>query len=881
MSETAPPGPLREGDFLGPYRITGLLARGRQWDVYLARSGGEQRQVALKTPASGSGVDADTLLARARRAAGVEHPNLARIYEAGVDRGRVFVAEELLADQRGTVTDLATEMLNHGNRLPEDRVRVLAKHLLDGLAAAHRGGLVIALPDPGTVLLSAQRRAKFVNAGLRAEPTDEARAEDLRALGGLLYRMLAGRPLASDAPSPQQLGLAPGWSGILQALGSARPGAMPDVLALSEQVLTLDSGEPRRRSPWLLPALAAVLFLVLSAVAGLAVRARREAVARAQAAVAARLAADRQAQIGNLLTQARGALDRGDPVAAQAACREVLALDAQQAEALKLLAQGRTVAGLAQMGDAKERAEAAWQTIRDVPPSEGFAGLLSEVRSTLAAARNALAGQEFAQAGTLFRQAAEQATAIAQLEAQRREASPVREEVAQARDSAEAAGAPSLAADLWQQAEARDQAAQEHFGARRFAEATAAWREAADLYPRAQRKAAGSGRLTVVRNDFEAAFAAAGETTREAMPAETSARVQSLCEEAKALAEREDWSGATARWEAALQTFEEGLKQSDAVLRRRHFDEAMERARYTLSRNALAEAEKSLREALGIVGFRENEAARRLLADVRSRREKEGDTGPGRNENLVLNGDFTVAQADIPVGWTRPDNLTVFWEDGGIHGKGKCLRLDTDVYRNEWEAHRKDPTQPVSKTPTTGLKYDTVGGTAGVAVFSHPIVVEAGGCYRVSYDVKGQGEPFIFVLGYWKCGLEHLKDMGTKYFFKPVPGGPSFSLVAYNTSGEEKRPPEAGDFIMSYRRRVVARFPGGAEGTWRHYETVLQFPADSPIQVALLELYAYWPPGDYWFDNVRLERVTAEDLQAYEAKREAAGAEANFGTAVE
>jgi hypothetical protein len=61
---------------------------------------------------------------------------------------------------------------------------------------------------------------------------------------------------------------------------------------------------------------------------------------------------------------------------------------------------------------------------------------------------------------------------------------------------------------------------------------------------------------------------------------------------------------------------------------------------------------------------------------------------------------------------------------------------------------------------------------------------------------------------------------------------------------------------------------------------VLQFPEDSPVQVALLEIYGYWPAGDYWFDNVRVQRATRADLEAYEAQREALGAEGNFGTAL-
>lgn len=884
MTEQAANSTLREGDFLGPYRIVARLARGSRWDVYLARSGGDQRQVALKTPAPGWIGDPGQVLDRATRIARLEHPNLARLYEAGMDRGRLYLAEEFVADQRGTVTDLATELLNYGHRLPEDRVRVLAKHILSGLSAAHgaaAGGFVHGRLEAGKILLSAQRRAKLVDTGLWAEASPEAQAGDCRAVAGLLYRMLCGRDLAADAPPPQQFGVSPGWGPIIRTLAAARADALPALAELSEQILALESS-PLERRRWVvvLPLAAAILLLLVGTVAGLTVRARRQAIERVRVEAAARVEAERAGRIAVLLTTAQEALDSSRPEAAVDACRQALALDSRHPQAQKLLGLSRTAAGLAVVGDAKTRADTAWDSIREVHPGEGFADLVGEARSLMTAARNALAAQEYAQAATLFRQAAERAQTVSALDGERRATRPLREDVESARESAEAVAAPAFAAAVWQQASARDQAGEEAFAARRFADAAAAWKEALGLYDRSERKAVGSRRVAAARATFEKAFEAAGEMARNAMPAPTRDRVLACSEHGRALAQQEDWQGAVAAWDEALRTFEGGLVQSDDVLRQRHFEEAMARARHTFSRNALAETEKSLTEALGLQGYGEHAEARALLAEVRDRRAKAGDTGPARGTNLVLNGDFSVSQAGAPVGWTRPDNLTVFWEDGGIRGKGKCLRFDTDVYRSEWEAHRKAPEKPVTKTPTSGTKYDTVGGTAGVAVYSHPILVEPGGCYRVGYDVRGQGEPFAFVLGYWKCAAEHLQTMGEKIFFKPVPGGPSFSLVAFGTSGEEKRQPQAGDFIQCYRRRVVARFPPGKEGTWRHYETVLQFPEDSPVQVALLELYAYWPPGEYRFDNIRCEQVTPEALKAYEARRESLGAEANFGTAI-
>ncbi len=887
MSSGTPPAPLRDGDFLGSYRVLRRLGGGKRWEVYLARSAAGQRQAVLKTPAAGAAMDTAALLARAERASRVEHPGLARVYEAGVDRGRLFVAEEFVADQRGAVADLAAEWLDHGRRLPEERARILAAHLLEAVAAAHRAGIVLGGIPADKVLLNAQRRPKLVDAGLRADATEEGRAEDLHALARLFSWMLTGSAPPAGGPAagplqPASAGVPAGWTTVLRALAEAGPGAMPDLAALREALFAIDDTRPRRpgaRVATLWVAAAGALLAALTTTAVLALKtARREPAPPALSDSTPQSPADGQDTVAELLAAATEARDRNDLPAAQDACRKALTLDPHNAAATRLLADCRTAAGLQQTRAARDQAEAAWRTLRDVDPGDGFAELLGEAGATLAAAREALASQEFGQAEALYRQTAEKAAAVARLDRQRGEARPSREEALQARDEAEAARAPSLAAGLWQQAEDLAAKARNSFATRDFPAAAQAWRDAAGLYGRAARRASGAGRLDLARRELEAALAAAGNAALQAAPAEARARVEALRAEAADLEARDDTAGAAMRLEAARQTLEEGLQQADAVLRRRHFEDVMARVRETFGRNALGETERLLREALAIPGFRENEDAAKLLAEVRARRAREAAGSPRTPENLVLNGDFTMGQAGTPVGWTAPDNLTVFWVDGGARGTGKCLRLDTDVYRSEWEAHRQNPAAPVTRTPTSGLKYDTVAGTAGVAVFSHPIPVEPGRCYRVGYDVRGQGEPFLFVLGYWRCGPEHIREMGEKSFFRPVPGGPSFSLVAHGTSGEEKRPPRAGDYILCYRRRVVARFPPGAEGTWRRYETVLRLPEQSPIQVVLLELYAYWPPGEYWFDNVRMEAVPDEELHAYEARREARGAEANFGS---
>ena len=248
-----------------------------------------------------------------------------------------------------------------------------------------------------------------------------------------------------------------------------------------------------------------------------------------------------------------------------------------------------------------------------------------------------------------------------------------------------------------------------------------------------------------------------------------------------------------------------------------------------------------------------------------------------KSKNLVPNAGFETGQ-NAPDNWTRPDDLTVFWEKSGS-AAGRCLRLDTDVYRNEWEAHRKTPDVPMKKTPTSGTRYDTVGGTAGVAVYSHPIPVEEDAWYQVEYDCKGPGgEPFVYLKGYWQCTAEDMEHLGEKVFFKPDPDGASYSLVPMGTSGEERRQPKPGDYIQSFRRRFVARFPSGHAGEWCRFTGVVHLKRRHHVAMVLLELYAFWPPGDYWFDNVTMRRISPAAAERYQERRKARGKAANFGT---
>jgi len=187
-------------------------------------------------------------------------------------------------------------------------------------------------------------------------------------------------------------------------------------------------------------------------------------------------------------------------------------------------------------------------------------------------------------------------------------------------------------------------------------------------------------------------------------------------------------------------------------------------------------------------------------------------------ENLVVNGGFE-AGGRFPDGWSGVDGLTVFWEkepDGN-----RLIRMDTDVYKAEFMKRKKelaaDPLSPPwKKSPTSGRKYNTVAGTYGASLFSAPVPVERGAVYRLRVRFKGpsRGEDFVpkvFVKGYARV---------------------------------------RGRYRKVYQAYKACRGTGGA---WKRYERTFSPTAHTPfVEYVVVQLYAYWPPGEYFFDDVEV-----------------------------
>jgi eukaryotic-like serine/threonine-protein kinase len=216
---------LANGSLVGHFRLHSTLGAGGMGVVYLAEDVNLRRQVALKFLADSHGdghADARRLIREAQITSGLDHPNIATVYEIGEWQSVPFIALAYCAGET------VKQRIARG-RLPIAEIVSILRQVAEGMAHAHAAGVVHRDLKPSNIMVGPDGHVRILDFGLaqllaadtptvtritqpgttagtiaymapeqlRGEDVD-ARA-DIWALGATLFEMLTGRlPFEGD-----------------------------------------------------------------------------------------------------------------------------------------------------------------------------------------------------------------------------------------------------------------------------------------------------------------------------------------------------------------------------------------------------------------------------------------------------------------------------------------------------------------------------------------------------------------------------------------------------------------------------------------------------------------------------------------------------------
>jgi len=253
---------FQPGTNVARHRILRLIGSGRVAEVYEVIAPDNRRRALkiIKDDLPLSSKKQARLGQEAEAFASIEHPNVVRFFDAGVDHGRVWILLELVEG-----VDLRRLADQAGGALPVERAVRIVRQACEGVDAAHQLGILHRDLSPENILVAADDVAKVADFG-SAKPTAygvkttseqdvasalckapefarsgvaEARS-DVYSMGLVLYEIIAGaHPIAPRSANvmqivARQLGHEPP---PLAALGRDVPG---DLSYLVENALAKD-----------------------------------------------------------------------------------------------------------------------------------------------------------------------------------------------------------------------------------------------------------------------------------------------------------------------------------------------------------------------------------------------------------------------------------------------------------------------------------------------------------------------------------------------------------------------------------------------------------------------------------------------------------------
>ena len=261
----APPGSEpRAGEmFAGRYRLIEEIGRGGMGRVFKAFDTDLQDSVALKFLRPAVLWDSDAVSrfkSEIKQARLVSHPNVGRVFDWGESAGVVYLSMEFVPGQT-----LKT-MIRQAGRLDTDTAVAIARQIGEGLAEAHRLGIVHRDMKPQNIIITPDGAAKIMDFGIARSggapdltqagaiigtpeymaPEQAGRAADVRsdlyALGVILYEMVTGR-----VPFPAETPLGAAWKHKTEEPRSPRQTAPGLSSGLDKLILKCLEKDPQRR----------------------------------------------------------------------------------------------------------------------------------------------------------------------------------------------------------------------------------------------------------------------------------------------------------------------------------------------------------------------------------------------------------------------------------------------------------------------------------------------------------------------------------------------------------------------------------------------------------------------------------------------------------
>ena len=189
-------------------------------------------------------------------------------------------------------------------------------------------------------------------------------------------------------------------------------------------------------------------------------------------------------------------------------------------------------------------------------------------------------------------------------------------------------------------------------------------------------------------------------------------------------------------------------------------------------------------------------------------------------QSLPANGNLEQpdpANPQKPAHWDLPDGLGVRWADASVTpggaGHGKAIRMDTAVSEQAMVASWAKA--GITQWAIPHAARNAIAETYGLSLYSDETPLEAGKSYEVSFDYFSE------------------KGTAGKVWFRGY-----------------------GDLRGKRKRLYEGIVDCAGKGQWRHFSGVFHPTKHTPAVTGFkVMLFAYYPPGVCWFDNVKVRAV--------------------------